>query len=165
MSNRSSKAQGRKTTKTEGKKSRKTPPTPSNRLRWLRGVFGLVVILGGITLLGSFFMRVEVIDRVKRRMLTSSSLLYSRPYTLSRQVNIKVGRLAERAKRLGYRKVTQRPVKPGQFSFNNDRAYIYLKEAKLGNGVHDLRPFNVPSWTRRRSRSGNVAVSFGRSRN
>ncbi|HQH27857.1 MAG TPA: transglycosylase domain-containing protein, partial [Oligoflexia bacterium] len=80
-------------------------------------------------------MRQQVIRRLKTLAITSSSLVLSRPFAITRDINFERVRITDRLDRLGYRRVNSKPERPGQYFAASGEALIFLREAQLGPGA------------------------------
>lgn len=92
------------------------------RVLFVLGIFGAIAL--GI---GSFFIRQEVIRRMNDRSVTTSSVVQSRPFLITRGMSIEKSRVPERLARLGYRAESGVPSEPGRFSAERGRLLIFLR--------------------------------------
>ncbi len=103
------------------------PPKPRRWLGILRGIVGIAIVLAVLVGIGSFYMRREVIHLVRDRAVTSTSLVMSRAFPVTKGVNIEVSNLKERLRRLGYRTVPGVPENPGEYHAEKGKLQLFLR--------------------------------------
>ncbi|MCB0324993.1 MAG: hypothetical protein KDD69_15525, partial [Bdellovibrionales bacterium] len=94
----------------------------------------LLFLLGVAAAFGSIEMRKAVITRVRARAAVSSSMVFGRPYALSRGLSLKQVRLTSRLQRLDYRQVSTDPSQPGEYRLRSNRLDLFVRDAKLPRG-------------------------------
>ena len=102
--------------------------------RLLRGFVTLGILLIVILYFGSKFVRNELLDRIQKRSLASSSVVYSRTIEITQGTNLRSQRIIPRLERLGYQKVSSRPERAGQIQTGTDGIWLYLRDVHLSNG-------------------------------
>lgn len=122
-------AKKKKRSKKKSKKQKK-----QQLKRYLRGAGFILVIAAIVFALGSYLVRREVLARVRSRAISTSSVILSRPFPITRGTNYNDAKIERRLKRLKYTEVNSYPRVPGQYSKNNSKAYIYLRDVDLPNG-------------------------------
>ncbi len=100
-------------------------------LRYLRGLFALLLFFGIVLVFGSIYMRSLVIERMQKRALTSNSSVMSKAFPIERGMHIGKSKLLERMTRLGYAESREQPELPGQYLFNDSELIIYLKDLNI----------------------------------
>jgi penicillin-binding protein 1B len=98
----------------------------------LRGLLGLALVTAFVLGVGSYFIRREVIRRVRDRSVTSNAGVFSRPYPLERGMSISRSQTLARLERLAYRKVNTTPEHSGEYELTDDKLFIYFRGAHFG---------------------------------
>ena len=133
--------------KSKKKTKRKTQSTttedsPPKKLRYIRGTLGLVIVAVIIITIGSYVVRTRVVDLVRLRALSTSSVVLSRPISLQAGFSFLGQRIESRLKRLGYREVRASPKKPGDYRVTQHTVELYTKGGQLPD-AKELLPENV----------------------
>ena len=100
----------------------------NRKLRYFRGMIGLLVLLGIILFAGSYYMRSKVVQAVQNRALTTSSVILGRAFEITPGISFTGSRIIPRLKRLGYQQVNTLPKHPGEYFIKKPEVYIYLRE-------------------------------------
>ncbi|MFN8389323.1 MAG: PBP1A family penicillin-binding protein [Bdellovibrionota bacterium] len=118
-------------------KSREAPEETPPPKRWrfgrlIKGVLGLMILAGIGLGVGSYFIRNEVIARVREREVNSNAGVFTRPFPIERSMSLTGSKTFERLERLAYHKVSGEPEHAGEYSLSSDRMLIYLRGAHFG---------------------------------
>lgn len=120
--------------KQKNKASEKEPVSRSVIFSALRGLFilGLLFVCG--VFIATIYLRDEIQTALSRKITEASSVVLSRPVSITPGMKLKSINLSKRLQRLKYREVSN-PLKAGEYQSSEGFIKIHMRSSRISNSV------------------------------